>query len=102
MSSKVATIVSVKAGPGKREEVLALFKHHLAPRAASNSAQEVVVWVADATDPDTFHLFEVYTDAAAMEKNARADWFAAYMAQAGPLLAGMPEVKLGEPRWMKA
>lgn len=36
-----------------------------------------------------------------MEQNAQADWFGAYMAQAGPLLAGMPEMKTGEPRWVK-
>lgn len=102
MASKVATIVSVKARPGKRDEVLALFEQHLAPRATANSAQQVVVWVADAADPDTFHLFEVYADRASMEKNAQADWFGAYMAQVGPLLAGMPEMKVGEPRWIKA
>jgi quinol monooxygenase YgiN len=102
MSSKVATIVTVKARPGKRDEVLALFKQHLAPRATANASQEVVAWVADAADPDAFHLFEIYSDRAAMEKNAQADWFGAYMAQAGPLLAGMPEMKTGEPRWVKA
>jgi quinol monooxygenase YgiN len=102
MSSKVATIVSVKTRPGKRDEVLKLFRQHLAPRATGNPAQEVVVWVADAADQDTFHLFEIYSDQAAMEKNAKADWFGAYMAQAGPLLAGMPEMRVGEPRWIKA
>ena len=102
MSSKVATILSVRTKSGKREEALKLFEKHLAPRAAKNPAQEVVVWVADAADPDAFHLFEIYSDRQSMEKNAQADWFAAYMAEAGQLLAGMPEMRLGEPRWTKA
>jgi hypothetical protein len=37
-----------------------------------------------------------------VEKNALADWFRDYMSQAGPLLDGQPELKLGEPRWTKA
>jgi quinol monooxygenase YgiN len=102
MSSKVATIVSVKARPGKRDALLGLFEKHLAPRAMNNDAQEVVVWIADASDPDVFHLFEVYADSQSMQNNAQADWFAAYMAEAGELLAGMPDMRMGEPRWTKA
>jgi quinol monooxygenase YgiN len=99
--TQVATIVSGRAKPGKRDELLALFKKELAPRATNNPAQQVVVWVADAADPDVFHLFEVYVDRAAMESNAKAEWFWAYMAQAGPLLDGQPEMKTGVPRWAK-
>lgn len=97
----VATIVSGRAKPGKRDELFRLFEQHLASRAKANEAQQVVVWMADASDAEAFHLFEIYRDQAAMESNAKAEWFWAYMAQAGPLLDGQPTMKLATPRWTK-
>lgn len=97
----VATIPSARAKPGKREELYKLFQEQLAPRATENDAQEVVVWMADEADPNGFHLFEIYRDRTAMDANAKADWFWAYMSQAGPLLDGQPEMKLATPRWIK-
>ena len=99
--ASVATIVSGRTKPGKRDELYKLFEQHLAPRATKNDAQKVVVWMADNNDPQAFHLFEIYHDAAAMEANSKADWFWAYMSQAGPLLDGQPEMKLAAPRWTK-
>ena len=77
----------------------------LSPTAAeiekfeANDAQEVVVWCADQQDPDRFILFEIYRDAEALGANAGADWFAAYMQAAMPLLAGEPEVTMATPMW---
>jgi (4S)-4-hydroxy-5-phosphonooxypentane-2,3-dione isomerase len=99
--AKIATIVSGRAKPGKRDQLFQLFEEHLAPRASANDAQQVVVWLADEQDPQAFYLFEIYRDPAAMEANSKADWFWAYMSQAGPLLDGQPEMKLGTPRWSK-
>ena len=50
-------------------------------------------------DADAFFLFEVYSNAEAFGANAAAPWFAEYMAQAGPLLAGEPEVAMATPLW---
>ena len=97
----VATIVSGRAKVGKRDELYKLFEQHLAPRAAKNDAQQVVVWMADQQDPQAFYLFEIYRVPAAIEANSQADWFWAYMSQAGPLLDGQPEMKLASPRWTK-
>ena len=97
----VATIVSGKAKPGKREELYRLFEQHLAPRAEKNDGQQVVVWMTDQRDADAFYLFEIYRDPGAMEANAKAEWFGAYMSQAGPLLDGQPEMTLATPRWTK-
>ena len=83
--AKVATILSGRAKPGKRDELFELFQEHLAPRATKNDAQQVVVWMADDADPNGFHLFEIYRDRTAMDANSKADWFWAYMSQAGPL-----------------
>ncbi|MEM9132330.1 MAG: antibiotic biosynthesis monooxygenase [Actinomycetota bacterium] len=98
---ELAMIITTKAKPGRRDELFALYRRDLAPRAVDNDGQEVVVWCADEHDPDTFHLFEIYRDMAALGANAQADWFAAYLAEAGPLLAGEPTVTMAAPRWSK-
>jgi len=98
---ELAIIVKSKVKTGKREEIQALYEQIMAPRAIENDTQEVVVWCADQHDPDAFYLFEIYRDAAAMGANAQSDWFADYMAQAGPMLAGEPEVAMASPVWSK-
>ena len=100
--AKLTVIVKGKTQPGKRDEVRRLFEEHLAPRAASNTSQAIVVWSADNAEPDTFYLYEVYADAAAMQANTRTAWFGQYLAAVGPLLAGQPEVVTATPLWMKA
>lgn len=94
-------MVRGRAQPGKREEVRQLFETHLAPHATANSSQPIVVWCADNGDPDTFYLWEVYSDPAAMEANGRAPWFGQYVAAVGPLLSGQPDVITATPMWVK-
>lgn len=98
---ELAMIIKSKAQPGKRDELYDLYQREMAPRAADNEAQEVVVWCADEQDDDTFYLFEIYRDMASFGANAQTPWFAAFMAEAGPLLAGEPEVGMASPRWSK-
>ncbi len=98
---QVAMIIKTKAQPGKRDELFDLYAELLAPRAEENADQQVVVWCADQNDPDTFYLFELYRNIEAMGANAQASWFADYMAKAGPLLGGEPEVAMANPRWTK-
>lgn len=90
-----------RAKSGRREELLALFEEHLAPRAEKNRAQRLVVWSADNDDGDSFELFEVYDDPAAARSNAKQPWFAAYLGAAMPLLDGPPAMSTGTPRWVK-
>ncbi len=98
---ELAMVIRTKTQPGKRDEVRQLYEELLAPRAARNEAQEVVVWCADQHDPDAFILFEIYRDQAALGANAQSQWFADYMARVGPLLAGEPEVTMASPGWTK-
>ena len=98
---KLAMIIKTKTQPGKRTEVRGLYEELLAPRAADNDGQEVVVWCSDQHDPDTFYLFEIYRDASIMGANAQSPWFAEYMERVGPLLAGEPEVGMATPGWSK-
>ncbi len=97
----VMMIISGQAQPGARDQLLELFRTHLADRATANDAQPVVIWAADDGDADRFHLVEVYDDPAAVAVSSQADWFWAYMAEAGPLMAGEPAVSTCSPRWMK-
>ncbi len=98
---KLAIIVKTQTQSGKRDEVKSLYTDIMAPRALGNDSQEVVVWCDDQHDPDTFYLFEIYSDPEAMGQNAQAEFFAEYMAKAGPLLAGEPEVAMATPQWAK-
>ena len=98
---RLAMFIKSKAKPGRRDELQSLYQELLAPRAMQNEAQEVVVWCADQHDPDTFYLFEIYSDAAEMGANAEAPWFAEYMARAGTHLAIEPEVEMATPVWSK-
>ncbi|MGI9596758.1 MAG: putative quinol monooxygenase [Acidimicrobiales bacterium] len=97
----VTMIIKAKSQPGKREELFALYRELLAPRAEQNTDQQVVVWSADHNDPDAFYLFELYRNMEAMGANAQASWFADYMAKAGPLMGGEPEVSMATPLWTK-
>ena len=91
---KLAMVIKTRAKPNRRNELQALYEELMAPHALDNEAQEVVVWCADQHDDDLFYLFEIYRDAEAMGANAQAPWFADYMAKAGPMLAGEPEVAM--------
>ena len=93
--------IAGRTKPGRREDLLRLFETHLAPRALLNESQKLVVWAADEADDDRFLLFEIYADRAAAEANAKASWFMDYMAEAGPLLAGVPTMTSAVPRWAK-
>ncbi|HEY5650464.1 MAG TPA: antibiotic biosynthesis monooxygenase [Acidimicrobiia bacterium] len=94
-------IISTTTQPGNRGEVYQLYRELMAPRALENGDQEVVVWCDDRQNPDSFHLFEIYSDASAMGAYASAPWFTEYMAKAGPLLASEPTVAMAVPAWSK-
>jgi quinol monooxygenase YgiN len=99
--AKLALVVTVRTQPGRRDEVRALWDRHLRPRAEANPAQELYLFCEDAEDADAFHLIEVYAEPEAAEENARAPWFADYMREVGPLMAGRPSMVSARPVWAK-
>ena len=99
--AKLTLIVTARTQPGRRDDVRALWDRHLRPRAEANQAQELYLFCEDADDADAFHLVEVYTDPGAAQENARAPWFADYMREVGPLLAGRPRMISARPVWAK-
>jgi quinol monooxygenase YgiN len=98
---KQAMIITTRTQPGQRDQVRRMYEEQLGPRAATNGAQELVMWCADDADPDVFHLIEVYRDADAAQANAQAPWFWEYLWAVGPLLDGQPEVRMATPVWSK-
>ena len=98
---KTALILRVKARPGRRDELRALWDEHLRPRAEANPAQELYLYCYDVEDPDTIHMVEVYGDRDAMAANASTPWFGEYMRVAAPLIDGRPEMITAEPVWAK-
>lgn len=98
---RVMMVISGRAAPGRREDLYGLFLEHLAPRADVEPAQPLVVWAANDADADGFTLVEIYNDPATLQRNAEADWFWAYMAAAGPLMASEPTVTTCSPMWVK-
>ena len=99
--AEVALFLTVKTQPGKRDELVALWEKHLRDRAADNDDQVRYVFALDMADPDTVRIAEVYGTKAGFEANSQAPWFADYMAEAGPLLAGQPEFYMALPHWIK-
>jgi len=99
--SKIAVFIKSKAKPGQRDALRAAWDRHLRARAESDPVFDAYYYCYDNDDPDTVMLFEVYNDAAAMAANAQGDALAAFMAEAGPLLDGFPEVHQTTPVWIK-
>ena len=97
----LALFLTIKTQPGKRDEMIALWDKHLRDRAAANASQIGYVIARDMNDENTVRITEIYADKAGFEANAGQPWFADYMAEVGPLLAGEPEFSMGLPHWIK-
>ena len=98
---EVALFLTIKTQPGQRDALVALWDAHLKTRAAENAAHVSYVFALDMGDPNTVHITEVYATEAAFQANSQAPWFAGYMAEAGPLLAGEPGFAMASPYWVK-
>ncbi|RVT87080.1 hypothetical protein DXV76_03050 [Rhodobacteraceae bacterium CCMM004] len=99
--AELALFVTVRTKAGRRDDLVALRRAHLRPRAAENAAQSRYILGLDAEDGDVIHIAEVYERRDAFEANAAAPWCAAYMEAAGPLLDGPPTMAMAHPEWVK-
>ncbi len=100
-TGKVALFLKIKTQPGQRDALVALWDEHLKTRAAENADHVSYVFALDMGDPDMVHISEVYSTQAAFQANSKSPWFAAYMAEAGQLLAGKPGFVMAKPHWVK-
>ena len=99
--AQVTLSVKIKCQPGKRDDVKAIWEQHTKPHAASNDKVQFSCYSFAQEDPDTIILFEVLSDSDVLTSLYREEWFKAYLAAMGPLLAGPPEITTGTPVWIK-
>jgi quinol monooxygenase YgiN len=77
--------VTLKLHPGQAED----FKPHILANAAAAVRDEPDFQVFQALDnPDAFILFEVYTDATALDAHRQTPHFKKFFADAGEMIAG--------------
>lgn len=93
--------IRVRTQPGKRDELFSTWERHLAERVRASEAQVAYSVAYDDADADVLHLVEVYADATQIDANAREPWFADYMREAAPLLAGPPQLQRARVVWRK-
>lgn len=99
--SKTALFIKHRARPGKRDEVRRVWEKHLRPRIATNAAHQAYFYCFDDGDPDLICVFQLYADRAASQAFVQAPWYAAYVEEVTPLLAGQPEISVATPAWIK-
>mgnify|MGYP001796104568 CR=1 FL=1 len=98
---EVAVFLTITTQPGQREVLVDLWDAHLRDRAAEDDSHVSYVFALDMMDPNMVHITEVYATQAAFEANSQSPWFAAYMEEVGPLLAGEPAFAMATPHWVK-
>jgi quinol monooxygenase YgiN len=100
-SGEVALFLKIETQPGQRDTLVDLWDEHLKSRAAQDNVHIDYIFALDMNDPNVVHITEVYTTQAAFQANTQSPWFANYMAEAGPLLAGEPDFAMASPYWVK-
>lgn len=98
---KKALFIKLKTKSGKRDETYALWEKHLKAQTGGNPDPELYFFCFDDKEPDTICLFEIYSDAAAMERNSKSDAFRAFIKDVMPLLDGWPDFVTASPQWAK-
>jgi quinol monooxygenase YgiN len=99
--SKTALFIKHRALPGKRDEVRRVWEKYLRPSIITNMAHETYVYCYDDGDPDTICVFQLYASHASSQEFLKAPWYAAYLKEVTPLLAGEPEIRTATPVWAK-
>ncbi len=89
--STVALIAKLPVQPGKRDEFITAFSS-MFPVVEDEEGTLVYAVHADDSDPDLVWVYELYTDAAALDVHSKSDGMASAIAAFGGLLAGAPEL----------
>jgi quinol monooxygenase YgiN len=99
--SKAALFIKHRAVPGKRNEVHRIWEEHLQPNITANPAHEAYFYCYDDNDPDTICVVQQYLDRTPAQEFMEVPWYAAYVNEVSPLLAGKPEIRASTPVWAK-
>jgi quinol monooxygenase YgiN len=96
-----AVLIKHKTLPGKRDEVFAVWKEHMAPAIAANPGHLSYFYCFDNSDPDSIHAFQQYASVEASQDFLKTDTYAAYLKNVEPLLSGPPHITALTPMWSK-
>ena len=99
--SKTGLLITYRTKPGQRDVLHRAFDEHVKAHVEANPKVERFFKCDDDTDPNAVHLFELYSDRAALEEVGGAPWLADYNAALEPVLAGKPELAFTSPAWSK-
>ena len=99
--SKVALFIYHRALPGRRADVQRVWLRHLQPHIDADPAHEAYYYCYDEADPDLICVFQQYADRAASEAFLANAFYADYLQEVTPLLAGPPEIHITAPIWAK-
>jgi quinol monooxygenase YgiN len=89
----VGLIIRVRTVPGKRDEVIELFKK-LIPAVEAEKGCPAYSVHTDDEDPDSIWLYEIYIHAGALLDHTRTDWQYKFGSQM------MPNIVAQEPYWL--
>ncbi len=94
--SKVSVIAKIPCQEGKRDDVVAAFGEYF-PQVEGEEGTLVYSISADSGDETTLWVYELYTDADALQAHGGSEAFKAFGGQIGGLLAGAPELHFCRP-----
>ncbi|MEK9671389.1 MAG: putative quinol monooxygenase [Rhodospirillaceae bacterium] len=85
--TKFAIFVTVKCKPGTGKDFMPIIMENaVAARRDEPNCHEFRVMTAEG-DPDTFHFFEIYTDASWLDVHREQPHFKKYVEKATPMMA---------------
>ena len=91
MMKKVAVAAKVPAAPGKGAELAAALQFAL-DNVVSENGTLLYILHADATDPDTLWMYELYESQDDLTTHMGSDWFKQLGPKMAPLMGGRPEL----------
>jgi quinol monooxygenase YgiN len=94
--SKVAVAVKMPAAAGKGNELAAAMQFAL-DNVLHESGTRYYILHADASDPDTLWMYEMYDSQADLDAHMGSDWFKELAGKIGPLFGGAPEFHMLRP-----
>lgn len=98
---KSALLITYRTKPGQRDALHRAFDQHVKAPVAANPKIECFFKCNDDSDPNAVHLFELYSNRAALDEIGNAAWLANYNTALEQVLDSAPELTFTGPTWFK-
>lgn len=98
----IGIFIEHRTRPGRRDDVFAIWKQHLAPAISANAAHLDYFYGFADHDPDTLLVFQRYRDRQAAQEFLSNKSYKAYLSDVEPLLEGAPTVRSVQVAWTKS